>query len=120
MDFRADASTIATAALPTLIAGDFPRITRKRTIASGAGVLAAGTVLGRITASGKLVKSASASSDGSQAVHAILAEDVDASAADIEAVVWFTGDFNPDAMTFGTGHTATSTRDAFRDMSIFI
>ncbi len=120
MDFRADASTITTAALPTLIAGDFPRVTRKRTIASGAGVLVAGTVLGRITTGGKLIKSLSAASDGSQAVHAILSEDVDATAADIEAIVWFTGDFNPDALTFGAGHTASSVRDAFRDLSIFI
>lgn len=106
--------------LPSLITGDFPRVTRLVTIISGAGVLAAGAVLGRITASKKFTLSAAASSDGSEAVRAVLAEPVDATAADVQAVVYFTGEFNADQLTFGAGHSAASAADALRDLSIFI
>lgn len=106
--------------VPSLIAGDFPRVTRKVTVASGAGLLAAGTVLGRITASGKHVMSASASSDGSQTPNAVLAHAVDATAADAEAIVYLTGEFNAGQLTLGTGHTAASVRDGLRDLSIFL
>lgn len=105
-------------AVATLIAGDYPRITRKVTIAAGA-ALAAGALLGQITASGKYVLSASASADGSQAPSVVLAEDIDASGSDREAIVYLTGEFRTDAMTFGTGHTASSTRAALRALSIF-
>jgi hypothetical protein len=113
-------SSMTSQPLPSLIAGDFPRVTRLVTIASGTGVLPAGAVLGRITASKKLTLSAAASSDGSEAVHAVLAEPVDATAADVQAVVYFTGEFNADQLTFGVGHSAASAADALRDLSIFI
>lgn len=99
---------------------DRDTITRKRTIASGAGVLARGTLLGKITASGKFVKSLSASSDGSQVPYAILLHDVDASAADAEAIIAIQGKFAKDGVVFGTGHTQASTEDALRDVNIFI
>ncbi|MGF7175852.1 head decoration protein [Azospirillum doebereinerae] len=118
--FTPSATSQTNTPLPSLIAGDFPRVTRKVTIASGAGLLIAGTLLGRITASKKMVKSASASSDGSQTPNAVLAETVDATAADAEAIVYFTGEFNADQLTLGTGHTADSVRDGLRDLSIFL
>lgn len=60
------------------------------TIASGAGILKIGTVLGKITASGKYVLHNNAGADGSENAAAILAEAVDATAADMQAlgVVW--------------------------------
>jgi hypothetical protein len=102
-----------------LIAGEFPRVARKVTVATGAN-LVAGAVLGRITANGKYLLSASASSDGSQTPDAILAEDAAAAAADVQAVVYFTGEFNELALTFGAGHTADSTRIGLRGKSIFL
>lgn len=54
------------------------------TIASGAGVLAAGTVLGKITASGKYLSSAIGAADGSEAAAAVLLYPVDATSADVE------------------------------------
>ncbi|MFM8748395.1 MAG: head decoration protein [Aestuariivirga sp.] len=51
------------------------------TIASGAGIIAAGTVLGRITASGRYAASAVGASDGSQVPAAIAIHGADASAA---------------------------------------
>ena len=84
------------------------------------GNLVRGSVLGRITATGKWVLSASAASDGSQVPRAILAEDADASSADKTTVAYFTGEFNATALTFGAGHTAASTTDALRDVGIFL
>lgn len=55
-------------------------------IASGAGVLAIGTVLGRITASGKYVLHDNALSNGAEAAAAVLGEAVDATSADVRTV----------------------------------
>lgn len=103
-----------------LFAGDFPRVARKVTILAGAGALTPGTVLGRITTGGKYVVSASASSDGSQTPNAILAQSVTVGGTDAEAIVYFTGEFRPEKLTFGAGHTAASTRIGLRSLSIFI
>jgi len=56
------------------------------TIVSGAGVLVAGTVLGKITASGKYTDSPATGADGSQTAVAVLAYDVDATSADVKTV----------------------------------
>ena len=102
-----------------LIAGEFPRITRKVTVAAGAN-LVAGAVLGKITASGKYNLSASGAGDGSQTPEAILAEDASAAAADVQAVAIFTGEINELALTLGAGHTLASIRDGLRNKSIFL
>jgi hypothetical protein len=72
---------------------DRDTVTRKRTVASGAGVLPRGTLLGKITASGKYLKSIAAANDGSEVPDAILLEPVDATAADAEAAVALAGEF---------------------------
>ena len=54
------------------------------TIASGAGVIAPGTVLGKLTASGKYVASAVGASDGSQNPAAITIYGADATSADVD------------------------------------
>jgi hypothetical protein len=80
-----------------------------------------GTLLGKITTGGKYTTSLSASSDGSQTPVAILANDVDASAADVTNVLVYTsGEFNERAITFGTAHTAATTRDALRARGIHL
>lgn len=57
-------------------------------IVSGAGVLAAGTVLGKITASGKYALHDAALSDGREVADAVLYATVDATSADAPAVAW--------------------------------
>jgi len=57
-------------------------------IASGAGVLQPGTVLGKVTATGKYVASPDAGADGSQTGIAVLAYRTDATAADADAVAY--------------------------------
>lgn len=102
-----------------LIAGEYPRIERIITIASGS-ALTKGAVLGRITVSGKFILSAAGASDGSETPDAILAEDVDASAEDKQAVVYFSGEFNETALTLGNGHTLESIRAGLRSKSLFL
>lgn len=102
-----------------LFAGDFPRADKKVTVALSA-ALVRGAVLGRVTAGGKYLLSLSAAIDGSQVPEAILAEDADASAADAEALIYMTGEFNEAALTIGAAHTADSIREGLRDKSIFL
>jgi hypothetical protein len=103
----------------SLHAGDFPIRTRKVTLVSGQN-LQRGALLGVITTGGKYTLSLSASADGSQTPKAILAEDVNASAGDADAVVYIAGDFNETAITYGTGHTADSVREGLRDLNIYL
>ena len=68
---------------------DFSRETV--TLVSGAGKLAPGTVLGRITTGGKYTQLAPAASNGSQNAAGILWAEADASTADVPGVVVLRG-----------------------------
>ena len=57
------------------------------TIASGAGIVQPGTVLGRVTATGKYVPVNPAGADGSESASAILFHGVDATDADVPCTV---------------------------------
>lgn len=103
----------------SLHAGDFPIRTEKVTVITGQN-LVRGALLGKITASGKVNLSLSAAGDGSNTPYAILAEDVDATAEDKEAVAYISGDFNADAITYGAAHTAASVKDGLRDKNIYL
>lgn len=61
------------------------------TIASGAGKLEPGTVLGKITTGGKFTPLAPAATNGSQNAAAILWDQVDASTVDVSGVVVLRG-----------------------------
>ncbi|GGB94848.1 hypothetical protein GCM10011363_09360 [Marivita lacus] len=61
------------------------------TLASGAGKLPAGTVLGKITTGGKYTTLAPAASNGSQTAAGILWAEVDAASADAPGVVLLRG-----------------------------
>ena len=60
-------------------------------VASGAGVLKPGTVLGKITASGKYVLHDVGLSNGAQTAAAILFDTIDATSADAKAVATVNG-----------------------------
>lgn len=89
------------------------------TIASGQGVLVRGTVLGKITASKKLGKVDSTLSDGSEVIYAILAEDVDATSADVVTPVYYTGEYNKNELVFGGSDTADTHATKAREIGIF-
>ncbi len=117
----AEGVTAQTAFAPdALYAGsDMPRIKRVVTILTGAAHVR-GEVLGKITASGKYIKSLSAAVDGSEVPRVILAEAVDATGGDKLAGVYLTGEFNEAALTLGAAHTADSIREGLRAFCIFL
>lgn len=94
-------------------------VTQKGTVLSGEAARTRGTVMGRITASGKLViVDSDGTDDGRRTPYCVLAEDVDASLADKEVATYHTGEFNEDALIFGTGDTKETHRDAMRDLGM--
>ena len=95
-------------------------ITETCTVVSGAGVVARGTLVGLITASGKVKTSLTGSSDGSQTAYGILAETVDATSSDQPASVYLFGEFNQDAITLGASWTIALAKPALRDVGIYI
>lgn len=62
---------------------NFHRSRDNITVASGAGKLSAGTVLGKLTTGGKYTPSPATGSDGSQTAVAVLLYPVDATSADV-------------------------------------
>jgi len=103
-----------------LIAGDFPVVTISVTIVAGAN-LTRGSVLGKITASGKYALSASAAGDGSETPEAILLEDAAAASADVtNTPVALTGEYNNNKVILGTGHTVASIFAGLRNKGIFL
>ncbi len=87
-----------------LIAGNTFEM-KKITIASGAGVLKRGTVLGMDTSSYKYKQLNPGASDGTEVARAILVDDVDASSNDIIAMAYLIGKYKlsdliwPDSIT---------------------
>ena len=81
-----------------LASGEFGPALLTQTIGGGA-ALAKGTIMGRITATGKLVAYAAANSDGSENPIGVLMEAADASAGDVKAVVGFAGKYVKANMT---------------------
>jgi len=111
-------STEGTYTPDALIAGNHELLVgRKVTILTGQ-VLARGAVLGKITASGKYIESLLAAVDGSEVPDLILAEAVDATAADVAVLAYARGDFTTNALTIGAGHSAASIAEGLRAKGI--
>lgn len=114
-------NNIAESSYAGLIGGISPApFTKNVTLAAGTGTLSQGTVLGKITASGKFTKVDSTSTDGSQTANAVLADDTDISAGDVIATVLIKGCFNREKLIFGGTDTADKHEDALRDMNIYL
>lgn len=80
------------------------------TIASGAGIIAPGTVLGRVTATGKFVASPDTGADGSQTAVAVAINGCDATSADQRiAVLSRDAEVNGNSLVF-----AASVNDAIK------
>lgn len=102
-----------------LIAGRHPLVTDSVTVLAGQ-VFPRGSVLGRITASGKYVVALAAAADGSQNPAVVAVDNVDATGADVNAGVYLAGEFNGAAMTLGTGITIAAAAAALRPLSIYV
>ena len=94
-----------------LIAGEFPRVSELATITGGN--YARGTVL-------KASDDALTICGASDTPEAILAEAVDASSEDKQAVVYLTGEFNTAALIVASGASASGLKAKLRAKSIFL
>lgn len=105
-----------------LVAGEFPVVTAKATVAAGQGVLKRGTVLGQLTANDELVLIDKTRVDGGQQVHGVLVHDVDTSLGAVESLVYLTGVFNEGYIAelngFGAD-TADDHRKAARALNLY-
>ena len=81
-----------------LFAGDFPKVSLPVTIVSGSGALTRGTLLGKVSASGKYKPYNNANADGSETAKLVLAENVDATSADVNTTAFASGEFNEDSL----------------------
>jgi len=88
----------STSETPKRILASDHTIVTSVTVASGEGVLEAGTVLGKVTASGKYAAYDNAASDGTQTAVAILADKVDATSSDQLAPAYIHGVFKESAL----------------------
>jgi hypothetical protein len=88
------------------------------TIANGQN-LVRGSVLGRITASGKYVLSVAAANDGSQVPRAVMLHDL-VTTADTVTGVAVGGAFIAPALVLGAGHTIATVRAAFEDTGRYV
>ena len=68
--------------------------------------------------SGKLIKSLSGASDGSQTPYGIAVEAITTS-GDVTTLVYTSGVFNSNALELGASHTLASIKAALRDKGIF-
>jgi hypothetical protein len=70
--------------------------------------------------SGSYVLSASAATDGSQTPSAVLVDGVDTTGGALSAAIYESGEFNVNALTFGTGWTAATAEASLRAVSIYL
>jgi len=98
---------LGTSTVDNLLAGEFPRVGILATITGGS--YEKGTILSK--SSGKYT----ICSDNPEAV---LAETVDASAEDKQAVIYLTGEFNASALKASVD--VATLKDKLRDKSIFV
>lgn len=88
--------------------GLLPIVTGMITVASGEGALKRGALLTATgTLCGKTVTTGDTPETTVDEVYAVLAEDVDATDAAVAAPVYFTGEFNQNALSFDTANSAT-------------
>lgn len=89
---------VGTTTILPLFAGQLPVTTEEGIVDTG--VLAKYTVVGKITATGKLVVLTPGASDGSEKAYGILTQAVDATSADVKVGVYIGGFFNDAALVW--------------------
>jgi len=92
------------------------------TITAGSPAFVAGDVFNVTVAagSGKYIPSVKTATDGSENPSAILVDQTDPSAGDVNAGLYFTGEFNQNAITFDSSWTVITLAPVLRPLSIFL
>lgn len=93
-----------------LIVGNSQPVTVPKTVTLAGAALAVGTVLGQISASGKLIPNDPTATDGSETAVAVLAVPLASATGDVTAPVYKAGEFNVAALTFDSGITTTAAK----------
>ena len=91
-------SLVGTQTIVPLFAGDLDVITEEGILDTGA--LAKYTVVGKITATGKVVVLTPGASDGSEKAYGILTQAADATSADVRVGLYIGGFFNDAALVW--------------------
>jgi len=114
-------SVLATETPDNLLVGgsNYDALTKIGTVLTGQ-TLVRGSVLGVITASGKLQLCDASASDGSEDPKFILINDTGVLAADAEAVAYKTGAFQRSALTWGTNGAPTGYEEALHLRGIYL
>ena len=102
-----------------LIAGNTQLVSETCMLASGQNLIR-GSVVGRISTSGKMTLSTATATDGSQIPYGVLVDDFNASLADTQCGVYVKGEFNQAALTLGAGQTVAAIHDGLRDAGLFL
>lgn len=103
-------TTVDTYTPTQLIVGSSDVITKPYTVTLTGAAMVVGTVLGQVTASGKLVRHETTASDGSQNAVAILAVPLAAATGDVTAPVYVAGEFNYEALTYDADVTTAAAK----------
>lgn len=104
----------------TLFAGtEIPAMTTSVIVAEGQGILKAGAVLGKVTESGKYKLVDKSASDGSQHASVVLAEEVDTTQNDINAIAYTSGLFNYGILFVAAGDTVDNHQEELRQENIY-
>jgi len=109
-----------TSAYDNLIAGPSDVIKEECAVALGQGVLAAGAVLGLVTATAKYALCAKGASDGSETAVGILAEDINATSVEVTSMMITAGEVNENALSFGADTDADDVRNDLRAQGIIL
>ena len=102
--------TTDTTPYDNLIAGPSDVVKEPITVESGQGVLSAGSVLG-VNASDKHILCDKDAEDGSQVADCVLAEDIDATSADVVTAGIVHGEVNETVLSFASGTDADDVRN---------
>ncbi|MBX9866068.1 MAG: head decoration protein [Burkholderiales bacterium] len=78
-----------------------------------------GAVLGLVPSTQKMVLVNKSAVDDSKNPYAVLAEDVDATAADVIIPVYYSGEFNVSHLTFAAGTAAADMKHSARLLQLF-
>ena len=97
-----------------------PLLTKGVQLAKGQGVLARGSVIGVVTASGKGVLVDKAAEDGSKVAKYVLVNATDTTDADVMAVCYQSGVLHRNALTFGGESTADDHAEELRTVGIYL
>ncbi|GJE27954.1 head decoration protein [Methylobacterium organophilum] len=101
------------------ILGTMPVYSEPEILASGA-LYPALTVVGRVTASKKLVKAVKTANDGSQKPVGIVVRDIDASAGDAVGPVYKAGEFDPTKLLIDGSFSTEDVRLAFEGTPLYL